>query len=72
MFAQGTATRRRLVAAGGRAREEGVAFDAVAVDLLGAVGVVLEADSIGDLVEEFAGGLFFKSDSSLGCVYNFV
>jgi len=37
------------------ALEDDVAFDPVFVGLLGAVGVVFEADGIGDLVEEFAG-----------------
>ena len=33
--------------------EEKVAFDTVIVSLFGAVGVVLEAESVGDLDEEF-------------------
>lgn len=39
--------------------EEDVAFDPVAVGLFGAVGVVFEAQGVGDLVEEFARGFLF-------------
>jgi hypothetical protein len=39
--------------------EEDVAFDPVAVGLFGAVGVVFEAQGVGDLVEEFSRGFLF-------------
>ena len=41
--------------------KEDEAFDPVVVGLFGAVGVVLKADGVGDLVEEFAWGFLFHS-----------
>lgn len=42
--------------------EDDVAFDPVAVGLFGAVGVVLEAQGVGDLIEEFTPGFLFHGD----------
>jgi hypothetical protein len=42
--------------------EEDVAFDPVFVGLFGAVGVVFEAEGVGDLVEEFARGIGLHGD----------
>lgn len=46
--------------------KEDEAFDPVFVGLFGAVGVMLKADGVGDLVEELAWGFLFHSGLTFG------